>query len=341
MKAIGIKEYGDVEKLEYFQNINTPLVGENDVLIRVKAFSINPIDIKVRKGMSSGGTSAGAILQPPRILGYDGAGCIEAIGKNVTRFHEGDEVFFINNLMRSGSYAEYTSVNEALVALKPKTHSFSEAAALPLTAITAWEALLENMKIPRSPKLTPRTILIIGGAGGVGSIAIQIAKYICGLQTYATCSSEASKEWCLNFGAMGVLNHNLDLKSQLKEIGLEGFDYILNTYDFSIFDQLVEVLNPLGTICGIVGSPHMKNLNLLPMIAKRATLTFEMMFMRSNFGIEPSIQGNILKEIADGMDSGLFMGTCHRILSWDLIKQAHSEMEKGHNCGKIVVKVGS
>jgi NADPH:quinone reductase len=339
MKAIGISEYGSAQQLKFYEDVAEPTLKTHEVMVMNKCFSVNPIDIKVRSGKGPGGSLATPILKPPRILGWDGSGIVIQCGKDVTKFKEGDEVYYMNRFHGQGSYAEYTAVDERMIAHKPKTFSHVESAALPLTALTAWESLVEVMGIFQK-NTEGKSLLIVGGSGGVGSIAIQLGKIFGDLKVYATASKTESRFWCLNMGADGVLDSHIPLKEQLEEHQIKGFDYILNATDFSNFNELADVLLPFGHMCGIVGSPHLHQLDVLPLVAKRASLSFEMVFTRSQHEHNLEKQGKILEDLASLVDSGKIIGTCHRTMSWKSIREAHQSLEERTNhMGKIVLRV--
>ncbi len=331
MRAIGHIEYGGPEVL-HFLDIPPTTLQPRDLLVRVKTFAVNPVDAKRRR--------AGVDTLPsPQILGFDGAGIVEQVGAQVTLFHIGDEVYFAGDATRRGCYAELVAIDERIVGHKPKTLSFAEAAAMPLTGLTAWEAFFEQMHLEPKPTINKRTLLIVGGAGGVGSIAIQIAKRVAGLHVIATASRPASADYCRQLGADGVIDHTQELVPQLRALGLGGVDYMLNGGEGTNVPQLATVLNPLGIICCIVGGEAAKSIDASLVFAKRGTLTFELMFARSRLKIEMERQGQILNRLAELLDQKVLVTTLTQRMDWREIQQAHRLIDGGHTLGKIVLEV--
>lgn len=331
MQAISYSEYGGPEVLQ-FVTVPTPTLQARDLLVRVKACAVNPVDAKRR--------SAGpAPLSFPKILGFDGAGIVEQVGPQATLFHVGDEVYFAGDATRQGCYAEYVAIDERIVGHKPKTLSFPESAAIPLTGLTAWEAFFEQMRLTPTPSTNQGMLLILGGAGGVGSIAIQIAKRVANLHVIATASRPASVDYCRRMGADAIVDHTQDLASQLRALGLDGVDYILNTGEVTNIPQLAAVLNPMGTICNIVGGDAAKSIDASLVFAKRGTLTFELMFARARLKIEMERQGQILNHLAELLDQKVLVGTLMQRMDWKEIRQAHRLIESSHTLGKIVLDV--
>lgn len=335
MKAVGQIIYGGPEVLQ-FMDVPQPTLRAGDLLVRVHAFAVNPVDTQWRWGDQPGTP----VHNPPQIVGWDAAGVVTEADARATHFKVGDEVYFAGDSTRQGCYAEYVAVDERIVAHKPRKLSFAEAAAVPLTALTAWEAFFENMGIPLKPSVPARTLLIVGGAGGVGSMAIQIAKRVAGLHVIATASLTSSREYCKKMGADAVIDHMQDLEPQLKALGIGGVDYILNTATLPNFPQLVKNLNPLGKICTITGDDDaLKTLDVNELFYKRVTLTFELMFTRSRLNIEPEKQGQILAQIADLLDQRVLISTLTQVMDWCDIQRAHQLIESGHSLGKIALNV--
>jgi zinc-binding alcohol dehydrogenase family protein len=331
MKAIGYTEYGGPEVLE-FVTVPTPTLQPRDLLVRVKAFAVNPVDAKRRR--------TGPLPLPiPKILGFDGAGIVEQVGSEATLFHIGEEVYFAGDATRQGCYAEFAAIDERIVGHKPRMLSFAEAAAIPLTGLTAWEAFFEQMHLEAEPNVNKGTLLIFGGAGGVGSIAIQIAKRVANLRVIATASRPASIEYCRQLGADAIIDHTQELGSQLHALGLDGVDYILNCNEVTNIPQLAAVLNPLGTICNIVGGDAAKSIDASLVFAKRGTLTFELMFARSRLKIEMERQRQILNRLAELLDQKILVSTMTQRMDWKEIQEAHRQIDSGHTLGKIVLDV--
>jgi alcohol dehydrogenase len=337
MKAIGQYIYGGPEVLQFI-DVPQPTLRAGDLLVRVHAFAINPVDTHRRRGDQPGLP----VEHPPQILGWDVAGVVTEVDAHATRFKVGDEVYFAGDSTRRGGYAEYVAVDERIVAHKPRRLSFAEAAAVPLTALTAWEAIFENMGIPLKPSAPVQSLLIIGGAGGVGSMAIQIAKRVAGLYVIATASRTASSEYCKKMGADAIIDHTQKLEPQLKALGKDGVDYILNTARSSKFPQLVKILNPLGKLCTITGDDDaLGTLDVDKLFLKRVTLTFELMFTRPRLGVEPGKQGQILAQVAELLDRQELISTLTQTMDWHEIIKAHQLIESGHALGKIVLNVPS
>jgi len=277
----------------------TPEAEGHDILVKIQAISVNPVDCKVRQSISQASDS-------PRILGWDAAGIVESVGEKVRLFKPGDLVFYAGDITRSGSYTSHQLVDEHIVGLMPKSLDFAQAAALPLTSITAWEALFDRLKI--NPEVdNGKHILIIGAAGGVGSIAVQLAKQVARLNVIATASREESRQWCLSLGSLGadhVINHHEDMLEQLKQQQLPAPDYILclNSTDLH-FEPMMEMIAPQGMICSIVETTESHNLDQLK--SKSAGFVWEFMFTRSMYKTVDRIkQHELLNKIAQLIDSG-------------------------------------
>lgn len=334
MKAIIQEVYGGPEVL-HFATVPRPTAGPRDILVRVKAVSVNPVDAKER----SRGLANTPVPNPPKIVGWDGAGVVEALGLETTLFSLGDHVYFAGDRTRQGSYAEYVAVDERIVGHKPQSLSFEESVAIPLTALTAWEGLLETIEVKRGEGEQPRTLLIVGGAGGVGSIAIQIGKKVCDLHVVATASRKESEDFCRKMGADAVIDHNHDFVPQLNELGLDGVEYIFTTATLENFDQLVASLKPLGKICCILAAGGGENLDVSGLFPNRGTLAFELMFTRSSHDVEPEKQGQILNRVAELLDQKELVSTMTRVESWEAVETVHQAIETTHSVGKTVMRV--
>lgn len=333
MKAIGFFEYGGPEVLR-FVDVPRPVPRPHDVIVQVRAVSVNPIDAKVRRGLRGG---ADKVAGCPIVIGWDAAGIVDEVGSEARRFRVGDEVYLSGNITRPGSYAEYVACDERIVGMKPKMLSFDKASAIPLAAITAWEAFLENMDLREGPG-GGRTALIIGGAGGVGSVGIQIAKRVCGLRVVATASRPESTAFCRKMGADGVIDHTKDLAAQLPFVGVSRFDYILSCAETNDFAALASVLNFMGKICCILPAPAA---DLSALFAKRGSVHFESMFARPMLGVELERQGALLDRVADLLDRKVLVSTMTKALDWSEFRTAHEAIESGHTVGKIVMRVAT
>jgi NADPH2:quinone reductase len=327
MKAIGFKTSLSIEEKDSFIEfeIQKPVPGPHDLLVKISAISVNPVDFKIRQN-----SAKDTILETPKIIGWDAVGIVEAIGENATLFSVGDEVYYAGDITKQGSNAEYQIIDERIVGKKPKSLSIEEAAAIPLTALTAWETLFDRIRInPEKDK--GKTILIIGGAGGVGSIAIQLAKKIAGLTVIATASRPETITWCKQQGADFVVDHK-NLISSVREAGFEHVDFILDFVNTNFYwDTMVELIKPQGRIASITGSNDPVALNKLK--TKSVSFSWESMFTRSTFQTaDMQEQGIILNKIADLLDNGTLKSTLKETLiglTADNLKKAHQLLESG------------
>ncbi len=333
MKAIGLYKAAPVETDGLFSEIDMegPKAEGRDILVRVKGVAVNPVDFKVRRGKADDGNF--------KILGWDAAGVVEAVGADVTLFRPGDEVWYAGDVTRSGSNTQFQLVDERIVAPKPKSLGFADAAALPLTAITAWEALFDRMMIDRNAKdaNAGKTLLVIGGAGGVGSIAIQLGK-LAGLTVIATASRPETIDWVKDLGADQVINHRNPLNDELKAIGFTHVDYILCTSETDqYFDVMAEIITPQGRIATITEAKENHNVDLLK--AKSASFSYEFMFTRSMFHTPDMIeQHKLLSIVADLIDAGTLKNTANEsfgALTPESLRKAHALLESGKAIGKI------
>ncbi len=311
----------------------TPAPGPRDLRVAVKAVSVNPVDTKVRM------RAAPAADAPARILGYDAAGVVEAVGSGVTLFRPGDEVFYAGSIVRPGTNSEFHLVDERIVGRKPTSLSFAQAAALPLTAITAWEMLFDRFGV--NPGKTPdgRALLVIGGAGGVGSIMIQLARKLTALTVIATASRKETRDWCLKLGADHVIDHSKALADQLKAIGHAQVALVagVSGTDRS-FPQLEAIIAPQGKFA-LIDDP--KTLDISPLKRKAVSVHWESMFTRAIFETPDMIaQHKLLNEVSAMIDGGLIVTTAAQELSpinaANLIK-AHAQIESGTTIGKVVL----
>jgi len=340
MKSVGIKEYLSVDQDNCFieQEIEKPKATGHDLLVRVKAVSVNPVDTKIRSPKSH-------VESEIKIIGWDAAGEVVAVGDECQRFKIGDKVFYAGSITRPGSNAEYQLVDERIVGKKPNLLSFEESAAMPLTTITAWESLFERMDISQVPnkKNANSSLLIIGGAGGVGSIATQIAKNIAMIGTVITTASRSeSKEWCEKMGADYSIDHSKPLSPQLNKLGFENIDYILCcSYTDDYFDEMVEVIKPQGSICSIVETRNGASLPISKLQGKSVKFCWELMFTKSLYGTEDlSSQHLLLNEASQLFDEGKLSSTLTEnlgVLTADNLTEAHRRIESGSMIGKLVL----
>jgi NADPH2:quinone reductase len=337
MKAVALIQYLPVDNPESLLDVvlDKPVPQDRDLLVSIRAIAVNPVDTKVRAPKA-------AVEKSPRVLGWDAAGVVEAVGPQVTGFKPGDRVFYAGDITRPGSNSEFHLVDERIVGRMPASLNFEQAAALPLTAITAWESLFDRLRVATPPHAVPRkTILIIGGAGGVGSIAVQLAAKVAGLNVIATASRPESADWVRELGAHHVVNHHADMAAQMTELGYAQADYvlILNNTD-QHFAAAAQIVAPQGAICSIVENSAALDIGTLK--AKSVSFVWEMMFTRSMFNT-PDIaeQGNLLNEIARLIDSKIITTTVSQVLSpinSVNLRKAHALLEQGSAIGKIVLK---
>jgi NADPH2:quinone reductase len=334
MKAVGYQQSLPIDDAAALLDIELPKPepAGRDLLVAVKAVSVNPVDTKVRRRAAP---PAGEF----KLLGYDAAGVVEAVGPQVKLFKPGDQVFYAGSNQRSGTNAEFHLVDERIVGRKPASLDFAPAAALPLTAITAWELLFDRLKVQPGKSHDPRTLLIIGGAGGVGSMLIQLARRLTGLTVVATASRPESRKWCLELGAHAVIDHSQTLPPQLAALALPPVALIASlTGTEQHFPALVEVLAPQGQI-GLIDDPATLNPMLLK--AKSASLHWEAMFARSTFQTDDMIaQHQLLNDVADLIDKGVLRTTLDQsfgTINAANLKRAHALIESGKAVGKIVL----
>ncbi len=336
MKAIGLYRYLPVEDEQSFVEVDipAPIPGDRDVLVRVKAVSVNPVDTKMRAPKDK-------IEREPRVLGWDAAGVVEAVGSDCQLFKVGDEVYYAGSVARPGSDSELQVVDERIVGRKPTSLDFGEAAALPLTSLTAWEGLFVRLGAPRPVEAGQRvSVLIISASGGVGSIATQLA-HEGGLTVIGTASRPETISWAKEHGADFVIDHHKSLSEQIKALGFENVDFILCLSSTEQhWDEMVACIAPEGKICSIVETE--KPLNLTALQSKSATFVWEFMFTRSLYQTaDMQQQHEILDELADLIDAGKIRTTLTQRLSpinAENLRKAHGLVEKGSMIGKVVVE---
>jgi len=334
MKAVGLNEYLPITDPNSLRDleIDRPVAKENDLSVEVKAISVNPVDTKVRGSKSKSETE-------PRILGWDAAGIVMEIGEKVTGFKPGDEVYYAGDITRPGSNSEFQLVDYRIVGHKPKSLEFASAAALPLTSITAWEALFDRLNISRDGADAGKSILIINGAGGVGSIAIQLAK-IAQLKVIATASRPETIAWCQQLGADYVVNHRHNLAEEIEKINYPTVDYILCLNDTDEHWQAIaQAIKPQGMICSVVENKQPLAMDILK--KKSAGLVWEFMFTRSMYQTEDMAeQGKLLNQISQLIDNNTLISTCKDIvrpINAANLRSVHQRIEQGKAIGKIVL----
>ncbi len=334
MKAVGYKNslpITDVQSLIDVE-IPDPAPGARDLLVEIRAVSVNPVDTKVRMRAAP---EPGGI----KVLGWDAAGVVTAIGPSVTLFHPGDEVFYAGSIARAGTNSELHLVDERIAALKPRSLNFAQAAALPLTSITAWELLFDRLGIVRGDATRKSSLLIIGGAGGVGSIMIQLARKLTGLTVIATASRPESRDWVLKLGAHHAVDHSKPLADEVRSLGIQHVEFVASlTNSEQHLAQVAELIAPQGRY-GIIDDP--KTVDVMLFKRKSVSLHWEFMFTRAVFETPDMIeQHRLLTKVAEMVDAGSIRTT----LSEDFgpinatnLRRAHALIESGRSTGKIVL----
>ncbi len=334
MKAVGLFRYLPIDDTASLIDLELekPKPKPRDILVEIKAISVNPIDTKLR-------APKGEVEEKAKILGFDASGIVAHVGDEVTFFKQGDEVFYAGDITRQGSNAQFQIVDERIVGFKPKSLSFEQAAALPLTSITAYESLFDRLGIDLNGANKGESILIIGGAGGVGSIAIQLAK-LAGLHVIASASREETIDWVNNLGADEVVNHHQKMQAQIKALGHEHVDYIAIFNDTDThWNDVSEMIKPQGHIVGIVANQQPLDMALIR--TKSVSFSWEFMFTRSMFETDDMIkQHQLLNEVASLIDVGKLTTTLETILkpfNAETMRKAHEMIESGKTKGKIVI----
>lgn len=335
MKAVGYRAPLPIESEQSLVDLMlpAPAPGPRDLLVAVRAVSVNPVDVKVR---------ASAVPEPgmPNVLGWDAAGVVEAVGREVTLFRPGDEVFYAGSIARPGTNAEYHLVDERIVGRKPRTLTHAQAAAMPLTSITAWELLFDRLGVVRGDSAGGGQLLIIGGAGGVGSILIQLARRLTDLTVIATASRPETRAWCLQLGAHHVIDHAKSLVDELKALGTPQVPYVASlTNTAAHMPAIVEIVAPQGKFA-LIDDPAV--LNVVPFKRKSVSIHWELMFTRSLFGtIDMVAQHALLNEVAELVDAGVLATTVTEsfgTIDAANLRRAHALIESGRSRGKIVLE---
>lgn len=335
MRAIGITRSLPVEAPDCFIEFESekPKPTGRDILVRIEAISVNPVDFKMRQSSPTEGA-----YSEPRILGWDAVGIVEEVGDRARLFSKGDAVFYAGDITRPGSNQESQLVDERIVGRAPQNLTVDQTAVMPLTSLTAWEILFDRIRIsPEKDK--GKSILIIGGAGGVGSIAIQIAKKVAGLTVLATASRPESAAWCRKMGADFVVDHR-NLVQEVKQAGFETVDFIVDFVDtLAYWDIMAELIATQGHIASITGSPEPIALNKLK--TKSASFSWELMYTRSMFKTDDMIcQHRILNRVAELLDNGTLVTTLKHTIegfSAEGLREAHRQLESGSTIGKIAI----
>ena len=334
MRAVGLYKYLPIDDPESLVDLELPKpeARGRDLLVRVRAVSVNPVDTKVRAPKDK-------VEAEPKILGWDAAGVVEAVGEGISLFSPGDEVYYAGSIVRQGCDSEYHLVDERIVGRKPRNLTFEEAAAMPLTTLTAWEALFDRMEVKQQA-----TLLVIAGAGGVGSIAIQIAKRVAGMRVIATASRPETEAWCRELGADEVIDHRAPLKDEVRRIGAGEADYILCAASTEEHLQnMVDTVRPQGKVCLIVGVKGGAPVPINPFQAKSAALCWEYMFTRAMYETpDMEVQHDILDRAADLFEDGTLRHTLREVLGpldAENLREAHARIESGRTIGKLVLGV--
>ena len=336
MKAVGLYRNLPVDDAESLVDLDVPKPAPTgrELLVEVKAISVNPVDYKIRARPDPN-------AQLPRILGWDAAGIVRDIGPAVQLFKPGDEVYYAGAINKPGANSEYHVVDERIVGHKPRKLGFAAAAALPLTTLTAWEGLFDRLGISSTGADRGKSVLLIGGAGGVGSIAIQLAQQLAGLQVIATASRPESAKWVKELGADLVIDHTGDLAAQMKAAGVPEADYIFCLTDATpYFPRFAPVVRPQGKLCLIVSMTE--PVQLTSLMQKNVSIHWEFMFTRSLFQT-PDIQRQhqILEEAAALIDNGTLRTTLAESLgpiNAANLRRAHQMLERGRTIGKLVLE---
>ena len=336
MKAVALSRYLPIDDPEAFLDVEMekPAPERRDILVAVKAVAVNPVDTKVRSGRGNAET----VEDPPRVIGWDASGVVEAVGPDATLFAPGDEVYYAGDITRSGSDAEFQLVDERIVGRKPASLSHAEAAALPLTTITAYEAFFDRLGIDRNGADKGQSILIIGAGGGVGSIGIQLAK-AAGLAVIATASRPETTAWVKELGADHVINHREPMVEQARALGMQHVDHIAIFNDMRHWETAVELIRPQGGIVSIDDTDL--PMPMAGMKMKAASLHWEFMFARAMHQTSDMIeQHKLLSYVADEIDAGRIRTTLDEVLTpinAANMRAAHAKIETGTAKGKIVL----
>ena len=335
MKAVGYRTPSPITDPEALVDIElpTPIATGHDILVEVKAISVNPVDYKIRRSTPPAGTDW-------KVVGWDAAGIVVSVGADVTLFRPGDEVWYAGAIGRSGTNAQFHLVDERIVGHKPKTLDWGQAAALPLTSLTAWEAFFDRIDIKKPVPGAAPAILIIGGAGGVGSIAIQIARQCTDLKVIATASRPETQEFVTSLGAHYVIDHTKPLAKEVAALGLGAPAFVFSTTqtDKHVKD-IAELIAPQGRF-GLIDDPS--NFDIMLFKRKAVSIHHELMFTRSIYGTaDMAEQGRVLNEMSRLIDEGKIRSTMTKrlgLINAANLKAAHAQLESGATIGKVVLE---
>nr|WP_312969781.1 zinc-binding alcohol dehydrogenase family protein [Brucella intermedia] len=335
MKAVAYQNAGKLDRTDSLVDVtlDKPVAAGRDLLVQVEAISVNPVDYKIRSGVSPD-------VGQWKVLGWDAVGTVVETGDQVRDFKPGDRVWYAGSLTRPGANSEFHLVDERIVGRKPASLSNSEAAALPLTSITAWEMLFDRLDVRRPVAGAANAILIIGGAGGVGSIAIQLARALTDLTVIATASRPETQDWVKQLGAHHVIDHRKPLAEQVEALGIGAPAFVFSTTQtLDHLSEIVRLIAPQGRF-GLIDDPD--KLDIMPFKRKSVSVHWELMFTRPIYqSADMAEQGRLLNEVAKLVDEGKIRTTLTEVLSpisAANLKAAHGVLESGKAKGKIVLE---
>jgi len=333
MKAIVYTQHGlpiDDPQALLDTELPMPLAGPHDLLVEVRAVSVNPVDTKIRLGSA---------VSEPRVLGWDASGIVRAVGANVTLFAPGDEVFYAGSIVRPGSNSQFQAVDERIVGRKPANLGFAEAAALPLTSITAWELLFDRLRVPEGGG-EGKSLLIVGAGGGVGSILTQLARRLTKLTVIGSASRDATREWVTKLGAHHTVDHTRSMQPQLEELGFANVDIVISlTHTDRHYQDIIDALAPQGQLA-LIDDPA--TLDAVPLKRKSISLHWELMFTRSMFETADMVrQHELLNRVAAMIEDGTLtttLGEHFGTINAANLRRAHALIESNRAIGKIVLE---
>lgn len=333
MKAIVYTQHGlpiDDPQALIDTELPMPLAGPHDLLVEVRAVSVNPVDTKIRLGSA---------VSEPRVLGWDASGVVRGVGSAVTLFAPGDEVFYAGSIVRPGSNSQFQTVDERIVGRKPRNLGFAEAAALPLTSITAWELLFDRLRVPEGGG-EGKSLLIVGAGGGVGSILTQLARQLTKLTVIGSASRDATREWVTRLGAHHTVDHTRPMQPQLAELGFDTVDIVISlTHSDRHYQDIIASLAPQGQLA-LIDDPA--TLDAVPLKRKSISLHWELMFTRSMFGTADMVrQHELLDRVAAMIEDGSLtttLGEHFGTINAANLRRAHALIESNRAIGKIVLE---
>ncbi|MBU0808042.1 MAG: zinc-binding alcohol dehydrogenase family protein [Gammaproteobacteria bacterium] len=336
MKAVAYYQSLPIDHADALQDVElpAPTPGPRDLLVEVKAISVNPVDTKIRRNVAPEDGAA-------KVLGWDASGIVKAVGNDVSLFQPGDRVYYAGAINRAGANSELHVVDERIVGRMPAKLAFAEAAALPLTAITAWELLFERLQVSQGSADLGQSLLIVGAAGGVGSILVQLARQLTGLTVIGTASRPETQAWVRQLGAHHVIDHRQPLSEELKRIGINQVTHVASlTQTDQHYAQLVEALAPQGRLA-LIDDPE-QPLDIMQLKRKSLSLHWELMFTRSLFETADMIeQHRLLQRVAELVDAGTLkttLGEHFGSINAANLRRAHALLESGTARGKIVLE---